>query len=79
MIVKATLRNSSSNLITVVGTVVCSMAPALAAKLLQQRFKRDQGLSWKFELVRRRESLARAAAGAKVCSYLASCMYPWQW
>lgn len=46
--------------------VSCSLPPQLAAKLLQLRFKRDQGLAWKFELVRRREALARAEADAKV-------------
>lgn len=46
--------------------VVCSLPPQLAAKLLQLRFQRDQALSWKFELVRRREALATAEADAKV-------------
>lgn len=46
--------------------LLCSFPPALAAKLLQLRFKRDQGLAWKFELVKRREALAKAEAEAKV-------------
>lgn len=52
----------------VVAASPCSIAPHLATKLLQQRFKRDQGLSWKFELVRRREALAKATAELKVGS-----------
>jgi hypothetical protein len=38
----------------------------MAAKLLQRQFNKDQALAWKFEIVRRREQLARLAAEAKV-------------
>lgn len=43
----------------------CSMPPKLAMQLLQRQFSRDQGLAWKFELVRRRDQLLKAEADAQ--------------
>lgn len=38
----------------------------MAAKLLQRQFNKDEALAWKFEIVRRRDQLARLEAEAKV-------------
>ena len=37
----------------------CSVPVSVAAKLLQRQFVRDEALAWKFELVRRRDQLAK--------------------
>jgi hypothetical protein len=44
----------------------CSVPIKLAAKLLQRQFSKDEPLAWKFELVRRRDQLARLEAEAQV-------------
>lgn len=40
--------------------VFCSIPAATAAKVLQQRFNRDEGYAWKLELVRRRTAVTTA-------------------
>jgi hypothetical protein len=44
------------------------MPANLASKLLQQRFQRDRELSWKLELVKRRDMLAKAEQEAQVAT-----------
>lgn len=43
-----------------------SLPVATASRLLQRQFARDQALAWKFELVRRRDQLAKTEAEAQV-------------
>jgi hypothetical protein len=43
----------------------CSLPVSAAAKLLQRQFAKEEVLAWKFEVVRRRDQLAKAEAEAQ--------------
>jgi hypothetical protein len=43
----------------------CSLPVSAAAKLLQRQFGKEEVLAWKFEVVRRRDQLAKAEAEAQ--------------
>eukprot|EP00775_Hariotina_reticulata_P009324 gene9324-9489_t len=61
---EATAGNASSAGSTA-DNAVASMPANLASKLLQQRFQKDRELSWKLELVKRRDALAKAEQEAQ--------------
>lgn len=52
----------------------CSVPVSIAAKLLQRQFQKDESLAWKFELVRRRDQLAKLEMETQASCFTDACV-----